>query len=75
MASIMEPPKEPDPTALDAIASAGLTADDIVAAQAAAFAAPSDPMETRMQMLEIRVADLERQLFAYRVLGNKSDGR
>lgn len=66
MAAIMEPPKDPDPTALDAIAAAGLTADDIIAAQAAGHAAPSDPMETRMQGLEMRVADLERQLAAHR---------
>lgn len=61
MAMVMEPPTTPDPTALDAIASAGLTADDIVASQMAGYSSPADPMETRMQMLELRLAELERK--------------
>lgn len=75
MAMVMEPPAriktplleagfidpEPDPTALDAIEAAGLTADAIFAAYSLAHAAPTDPMETRMQGLELRMADLEQR--------------
>jgi hypothetical protein len=57
-----QPEANPDPTALDAISGAGLTPEAIAAAHASGGAAPADPMETRMQGLEMRVADIERRL-------------